>query len=103
MTQLKAAPVWEPPKAPRKPVPVVTYAITVICVWFTFRLYYLVFKALKKGIDPKTLKIGFIPYEILHGDLMSWVTALFYHLGFGHLFGNMVAFLIFGRGLERDL
>lgn len=49
------------------------------------------------------IKYGFSPqlvYSMQGSGMLSSITAMFLHGGFGHLFSNMTAFWVFGRRVE---
>jgi len=49
------------------------------------------------------MRYGFTPRLVLHREgagMLSGITAMFFHAGFFHLFGNMFALWVFGRRVE---
>lgn len=47
-------------------------------------------------------RYALIPNEVIHGrDLMTLLTAMFLHGGFGHIIGNLLFLNIFGDNLEE--
>lgn len=78
----------------------VTYSLIAInVVVFVFQLF------MDEGtMDVFIINYATIPYLISRGDnLISLVTSIFLHGGFGHILGNMLFLNIFGDNLEDKL
>ncbi|HDH07240.1 MAG TPA: rhomboid family intramembrane serine protease, partial [Thermoproteales archaeon] len=76
--------------------PAVTYALIAINVLvFFWQLIY--------GLEESVYEYGFIPYLVqvdMEGSFYRFLTSMFLHGGFTHIFGNMLYLYIFGDNVE---
>ena len=83
--------------------PIVNISLIVINV-----LVFLYELSLGRGVELIFLQYGIIPFEITHGiDIpppssipINFITSMFLHGGFAHIFGNMLYLWIFGDNIE---
>jgi membrane associated rhomboid family serine protease len=67
------------------------------CVFFGLLILGLITPSLYRGIIEWT---GLVPDYVVHGMLWQLVTYSFLHLGFWHIFGNMLQLWFFGSTME---
>lgn len=75
----------------------VTLTLSCLCFFYTLKFYHLAIDAYLKH---QTVTIGFVPALGLRQDPLLFLTSLFYHAGFGHLFSNLVVLIIVGSVIE---
>lgn len=68
-----------------------------VCVFFGILLLRLFSPFAAAGFVEWT---GLIPYDVLHGKIWQLITYSFLHLGFWHIFGNMLQLWFFGSAME---
>jgi membrane associated rhomboid family serine protease len=83
---------------PVKRRPVVIWLLVAACIAaFVVELSY----AGANALEPFIQRFGLVPKNVLHGySLISVVTHMFLHGGFGHIFGNLAFLYIFGDNIE---
>jgi len=78
----------------------VTLIFAVLCTLFTFKFYWVVLSAIQKGISLETMTIGVVPALGLKQDPILFLSSLFYHAGFAHLFSNLMCLMVVGTFIE---
>lgn len=78
----------------------ITLILTILCVVFTFKFYYVFVAAYMNNIPLDQVRVGLIPALGLKQDLLVLFTSLFYHAGFPHLLSNLPVLIFLGCLIE---